>query len=93
MVSKAAKHHIKQLRARYPRQLLASIVKGCMSQLPHDITLIGEDDLHKLGRVDLVIAGWHWQGHSRVGLGKGLQDPRSELFWELLRLLHWWQCM
>ena len=93
MVSKAAKHHIKQLQARYPRQLPASAVQGCMSRLPGDISLIGEEDLQRLGRVDLVMAGWPCQGHSRAGLGKGLQDPRSGLFWELLRLLRWWQRM
>ena len=75
------------------RQLPASAVKGCKSQLPQDIALIREDDLHRLGRVDLVIAGWPCQGHSRASLEKGLQDPRSELFWELLRVLHWWQRM
>ena len=31
MVSKAAKHHIKQLQVRYSRQLPASAVQGCMS--------------------------------------------------------------
>ena len=31
MVSKAGKHHIKQLQAWYPRQLPASAVQGCMS--------------------------------------------------------------
>ena len=93
MVSKATKHHIKQLQARYPRQLPASAMQGCMSQLPSDISLIGEEDLQRLGRMDLVMAGWPCQGHSRAGLGKGLQDPRSCLFWELLRLLRWWQRM
>ena len=93
MVSKAAKHHIKQLQARYPRQLPASAVQGCMSQLPGDISLIGEEDLQRLGRVDLVMERWPCQGHSRAGLEKGLQDPRSGLFWELLRLLRWWQRM
>ena len=93
VVSKAAKHHIKQLQARYPRQLPASAVQGCMSRLPGDISLIGEEDLQRLGRVDLVMAGWPCQGHSRAGLGRGLQDPRSGLFWELLRLLRWWQRM
>ena len=93
MVNKAAKHHIKQLQARYPRQLPASDVQGCMSRLPGDISLIGEEDLQRLGRVDLVMAGWPCQGHSRAGLEKGLQDPRSGLFWELLRLLRWWQRM
>ena len=42
MVSKAAKHHIKQLQARYLRQLPASAVQGCMSRLSGDISLIGE---------------------------------------------------
>ena len=93
MVSKAAKHHIKQLQARYPRQLPASAVQGCMSRLPDDISLIGEEDLQRLDRVDLVMAGWPCQEHSRAGLEKGLQDPRSGLFWELLRLLRWWQRM
>ena len=93
MVSKVAKHYIKQLQARYPRQLPASAVQGCMSRLPSNISLIGEEDLQRLGRVDLVMAGWPCQGHSRAGLGKGLQDPRSSLFWELLRLLRWWQRM
>ncbi len=91
LVRKAAKHHLQQLQMRYPKQLPASAIQGCMSRLPSDIALIGEEDLLRLGRVDLVIAGWPCQGHSRAGLGQGLQDPRSTLFWELLRLLRWWQ--
>ena len=63
-----------------------------MSRLPADIALIDQEGLQRLGRVDLVIAGWPCQGHSRAGSGLGLQDPRSALFWELLRLLRWWQC-
>ena len=45
ILSKAARHHIKQLQARYLRQLPASAVQGCMSRLPGDISLIGEEDL------------------------------------------------
>ena len=74
-VHRAARHHIAQLRARYPGQLLASAIQGCMSQLPSDIALIGEEDLRRLERVDLVMAGWPCQGHSRAGMGHGLQDP------------------
>ena len=91
IVSTAAKHHLQQLQMRYPKQLPASAIQGCMSRLPADIALIGQEDLQRLGRVDLVMAGWPCQGHSRAGLGLGLQDPRSALFWELLRLLKWWQ--
>ena len=91
MVNRAAKHHLQQLRMQYPKQLPASAIQGCMSRVPLDVTLIGEEDLLRLGKVDLVIAGWPCQGHSRAGYRQGLQDPRSNLFWELLRLLHWWQ--
>ena len=83
VVSRAAKHHLELLRMRYPRQLPASAIQGCMSRLPADIALISEEDLQRLDRVDLVIAGWPCQGHSPAGLGQGLQDPRSSLFWEL----------
>ena len=43
--------------------------------------------LKNLGRVDLVVARWPCQGHSRAGLGQGLQDPRCNLYWEPLWLL------
>ena len=92
IVRRSAMHHLQQLQMRYPRQLSASAIQGCMSRIPTDIALIGYEDLKRLGRVDLVVAGWPCQGHSRAGLGQGLQDPRSGLFWELLRLLRWWQC-
>ena len=64
-----------------------------MSRLPGDISLIGEEDLQRLGRMDLVMAGWPCQGHSQAELEKGLQDPCSGLFWEFLRQLLWWQRM
>ena len=91
IVSTTAKHHLQHLRMRYPKQLPASAIQGCMSRLPSDIALIGPEDLQRLGRMDLVMAGWPCQGHSRAGSGQGLKDPRSALFWELLRLLKWWQ--
>ena len=87
----AARHHISQLRARFGAQLPATAVQGCMSVLPSDIRLVGKEDLHRVGRVDLVMAGWPCQGHSHAGLGLGLQDPKSSLFWELLRLLRLWK--
>ena len=77
IVSTVAKHHLQQLRMRYPKQLPASAIQGCMSRLPPDIALIGEEDLERLGRVDLVIARWPCQGHSRFGQGQSFQDPRS----------------
>ncbi|PTQ44536.1 hypothetical protein MARPO_0020s0163, partial [Marchantia polymorpha] len=43
--------------------------------------------LDRVGHIDLVIAGWPCQGHTRVGHGAGLHDPRSRMFWEMLRVL------
>jgi hypothetical protein len=34
-----------------------------------------------------VIIGWPCQGHTRVGRGEGLCDPRSHVFWEMLQVL------
>jgi len=89
IVSRAAKHHLEQLRIQYPKQLPASAIQDCMSQIPLDIALIEEEDFSRLGKKDLMMIGWPCQGHSRVGSGQGLQDPCSSLFWDLLWLLHW----
>ena len=55
---KSAMHHLQQLRIRYPRQLSASAIQGCMSRIPIDIVLFGYKDIKRLRRVDLVVAGW-----------------------------------
>jgi len=41
---------------RYPKQLLARAIQSYMSQVPSSIALIGEKDLLRLGKVDLVMA-------------------------------------
>ena len=88
--NRAARHHMQRLLALYPEQLPPSAIHGCFGKLPRDVTLVSEDDLRRLGHVDLVIAGWPCQGHSRAGSGRGLDDPRSGLFADLLRLIQWW---
>jgi C-5 cytosine-specific DNA methylase len=40
-----------------------------------------------VGLVDLVIAGWPCQGHTRAGHGDGLHNPQSRVFWEMLRVI------
>ena len=52
--------------------------------------MISDEDLKRLGHVDLIIVGWPCQGHSRAGTGQGLDDPRSSLFADLMRLTQWW---
>ncbi|HEY9806811.1 MAG TPA: DNA cytosine methyltransferase [Candidatus Obscuribacterales bacterium] len=88
--NRAARHHLHNLLALYPEQLPSSAIHGCFGQLPRDVTLISDEDLRRLGHVDLLIAGWPCQGHSRAGAGRGLDDPRSSLFADLMRLTQWW---
>ena len=66
------RHHFYQMMALYSQQLH-----------PNNVTLISEADLGRLDLVDMVIAGWPCQGHSRVGAGQDLEDPRSSLLWDL----------
>ncbi len=56
--------------------------------MPSDIALLGAQDLVRVGPIDLVIARWPCQGHTRVGRGEGLHDLRSRMFWEMLQVLH-----
>jgi site-specific DNA-cytosine methylase len=80
VTKRAVRHHIQQLLLRYPAQLLASVILGCCGQLPQDVTIISDEDLRRLGYVDLIIAGWPCQGYSRA------DDPRFNLFADLIRL-------
>jgi site-specific DNA-cytosine methylase len=53
------------------------VILSAFSSLTGDISLISEKDLHWLGYVDLVIAGWPYQGISMTENQNGLQDGRS----------------
>jgi site-specific DNA-cytosine methylase len=88
--NRAVRHHIQQLLLKYPTQLSASAILGCCGQLPQDVTMISDEDLRRLGHVNLIIAGWPCQRHSRAEIGQGLDDPRSSLFADLMRLIQWW---
>ena len=85
-----ARHHFHHLMVLYPHQIHPTAIRGCFVHLCRDVTLISEADLQHLDLVDIVIAGWSCQGHSRVRPGWGLEDPRSILFWDLIRLMQWW---
>jgi hypothetical protein len=72
-----AKHHSRGLRVRFPELLTTTAILSAFSSLTGDISLIPEKDLHWLGHVDLVIAGWPCQSMSMAGNQNGLQDGRS----------------
>ena len=88
--TRVARHHFHKLMVSYPQQLHLTAIRRCSSCLPRDVTLINEAELRHLGPVDMVIAGWPCQGHSRARGGRGLEDPRSSLFGDLMRLMQWW---
>jgi site-specific DNA-cytosine methylase len=44
-----------------------------------------------LGPMDFIISGWECQGFLVVGFGEGLNDIRSGLFTDMVRLIIWAQ--
>ncbi len=84
---RVSSHHLALLMWRYPELLSRSTIQGYQRALPLDIALLGAQDLARVGLINLVIAGWPCQGHTRAGRGEGLRDPRSRMFWEMLRVL------
>jgi hypothetical protein len=79
-----AKHHSRGLRAWFPKLLTTTAILSAFSSLTGNISLISEKDLHWLGHVDLVIAGWPCQGMSMTGNQNGLQDGRSSRFYDMV---------
>ena len=67
--NRAARHHFQRLLALYPEQLPPSAIHGCFGHLPRDVTLISDEDLRRLGHVDLLIAGWPFTCRIRPGFG------------------------
>jgi hypothetical protein len=86
----AAQHRIVDLAAQYPNQLSPELVHAAF-QLPQDVKEITAEHLQALrvGEEEpwLVVAGWPCQDLSPAGTGLGLQGPRSNLFYDVHRLL------
>ena len=53
-----------------------------------DITKISDNDLKKLGSISLIVGGSPCQGFSVAGKQKGLNDVRSKLAIDYIRILH-----
>ncbi len=84
---RVSSHHLALLMRRYPELLSRSAIQGYQRALPLDIALLGAQNLARVGPINLVIARWPCQGHTRASRGEGLRDPRSRMFWEMLRVL------
>jgi hypothetical protein len=79
-------HALEALGEEFPAAVGAKAGAQLHHHLPQDIRLVSRDHLHSVGPVDLVVAGWPYQGNSAAGDGQGLDDPRSGLFSEMLRV-------
>jgi hypothetical protein len=85
------KHHLRGLRIRFPELLTTTAILSAFFSLTGDISLISKKDLHWLGHVDLVIAGWPCQGMSMARNQNGLQDGRSSRFYDMVHVIRYLQ--
>ena len=74
VAQKIAQAHIEKLRRHYPDLLSIEATLVSFTALAQDVLLIEEDQLQTHGPVDVVIAGWPYQGLSMAGNQNGLQD-------------------
>jgi hypothetical protein len=81
-------HQLAQLTDEFPATVAKRTGAQLHHRLPQDIRLVSAQHLSELGPIDLVVAGWPCQGSSAAGAGLGLDDARSRLFTELIRVLH-----
>jgi site-specific DNA-cytosine methylase len=86
-----AKQHARRLKTQFLDLLACMAIISSFSTLVGDIALLSEKNIHWLGHVDLVIAGWPCQGMSMAGKQNGLQDDRSSQFYDMIRVLHYLQ--
>ena len=54
-----------------------------------DINNLTNEELAKLPKIDLILAGSPCQGFSRNGIGLNFDDPRSKLFFKFIEILNW----
>ena len=52
----------------------------------HDITTVTDEDVRRLGRVDIITGGFPCQAFSVAGKRGGFEDTRGTLFFEIARL-------
>jgi hypothetical protein len=80
-------HALTELAVEFPETVAKQAGAQLHHKLPQDIRLVSTQHLRELGPINLVVAGWPCQGSSTAGTGQGLDDARSGLFTELMRVL------
>ncbi len=89
--SLGAHQRMMDLITRFPQQFETTTWKVNFTFLPYDIQLIQKKHMELFGPVDLIISSWECQGFSTAGFGEGLNDTKSSLFTDMVRLITWVQ--
>jgi site-specific DNA-cytosine methylase len=80
-----------ELIAKFSQEFATTAWKANFTFLPFDIQLIQKKHMELLGLVDFIISSWECQGFSMARFGEGLNDTRSGLFTDMVRLITWAQ--
>ena len=90
-----AKAALAALQTQYPQQLPATAVNAFDKRLPQDVAQCSELFLTQLvamnGPVDLLGVSWECQSVSRAGRQRGAMDPRFQYFYDLVRMVNFFQ--
>ena len=90
-----AKATLSALMLQYPELLPASAIHSFDKKLPQDISQCTTSSLEQLiscnGPVDLLGGSWECQSVSRAGRQRGAEDPRFRYFYDLVRILNFFQ--
>eukprot|EP00850_Spirogloea_muscicola_P005269 SM000024S07731 [mRNA] locus=s24:609:1219:- [translate_table: standard] len=85
----AAKHHSDTLKNQYPLLITDSKFLEWHSFFLRDIREAAVSPvLNRLPPVDLIIAGFPYQGFSPIGVGRGFTHPETALFKPFMKFLH-----
>ena len=90
-----AKQVLKALQSQYPKQLPNSAINNFDKKLPQNISQCSLTFLENLitlnGPVDLLGGSWECQSVSRAGRQLGAMDPRFRFFYDLVRMINFFQ--
>ena len=83
------------LQQQYPTELKDSAITAFDWRLPHKVNQCSENSLMQLvthnGPVDLLGGSWECQSVSRAGGQRGAMDPRFKYFYDLVRIINFFQ--
>jgi site-specific DNA-cytosine methylase len=76
-----------ELTARFPQQFATTAWKASFTFLPFDIQLIQKKHMELFDPMHLIILGWECQGFLATRFGESLNETRSILFMDMVRLI------